>query len=185
MADKSIGALPALASVNDDALFVAEQQGAAGKVSGAQIAAFAKAAADANVQLAVDAAAQAQAAAAVTAHPPQVNEETGFWQTWNTETGQYEDTALKAEGPVGPKGDTIVSIERTGGTGAAGTTDTYTITTSGGSTFFFTVYNGADGQGAGDMLKSVYDPNGRNRDVFAYVDTQITAAIGQALEGSY
>lgn len=54
----------------------------------------------------------------------------------------------------------ITSIERTNGTGAAGTVDTYTITTSSGRTYPFTVTNGkngADGTGSGDMLKEDYD----------------------------
>lgn len=81
--------------------------------------------------------------------------------------------------PAGEKGDTgskgdpgssIQNIVRTAGTGAAGTTDTYTITLTDGSTFEFYVYNGADGLGAGDMMKSVYDPQGKNTDVFQYVD---------------
>lgn len=164
MADKNIGALPALASVNADSLFVAEQQGAAGKVTGAQIIAFATAA--------------VQAAAETAAHPPQVNEETGVWQTWNTETGRYEDTAVRAEGP---QGETITGIERTGGTGAAGTVDTYTVTTSGGKTYTFQVRNGADGQGVGDMLKSVYDPQGRATDVFQYID-DLVGDIGAVLD---
>ena len=46
MADKTIGSLPAISAVADDSLFVAEQQGAAGRVSGAQIRAFAEAAAE-------------------------------------------------------------------------------------------------------------------------------------------
>ena len=57
-------------------------------------------------------------------------------------------------------GDSITSIERTSGTGAAGTTDTYTVTTSSGGTYTFTVThgkNGADGTGSGDMLKEDYD----------------------------
>lgn len=57
-------------------------------------------------------------------------------------------------------GDSIKSIVRTDGTGAAGTTDTYTITTSSGGTSTFTVTNGkngADGTGSGDMLKEDYD----------------------------
>lgn len=181
MADKNIGSLPAADNINDDALFVMEHQGQAQKASGAQIAEFAKAAANANVQVAVEAAKRAEAAAAVTAHPPQANEQTGFWQVWNPDTSQYEDTTLKAQGPVGPQGDTIIDIQRTQGTGAAGTTDTYTITTSGGSEFTFTVYNGADGQGSGDMQKSIYDTKGKNQDIFDYVDT----SIGSAIERSY
>ena len=85
MADKNISTLPAVESIDNDSLFVAEQQGVASKVTGAQVASFAKEAANANVQAAVDAAEKAQeaaetaeAAAQVTAHPPQVNEETGF-----------------------------------------------------------------------------------------------------------
>lgn len=104
MADRNIGTLPAATSIDSDSLFVAEQQGAAVKVTGEQIAAFAEAAADANVQDAIDAADRAEAAAEVTAHPPQVNEETGYWQTW--QNGSYVDTEIKAEGPPGPQGET-------------------------------------------------------------------------------
>ena len=56
------------------------------------------------------------------------------------------------EGPRGPQGDSVVSIEHTGGTGAPGTTDTYTVKLSNGSIAgTFQVYNGADGNGAGDF----------------------------------
>ena len=40
------------------------------------------------------------------AHAPQINSATGYWQTWDTETGQYVDTTTKAQGPKGDKGDT-------------------------------------------------------------------------------
>lgn len=56
MADKNISTLPAVESIDNDSLFVAEQQGVASKVTGAQVASFAKEAANANVQAAVDAA---------------------------------------------------------------------------------------------------------------------------------
>lgn len=59
----------------------------------------------------------------------------------------------------GDDGRGIVSVVRTAGTGAAGTTDTYTITYTDNTTSTFNVYNGADGQGAGDMLASVYAEN--------------------------
>ena len=62
--------------------------------------------------------------------------------------------------PEGQPGRSVASILRTAGTGAAGTTDTYTITYSDGATSTFTVYNGADGLGAGDMLAAAYDPDG-------------------------
>ena len=58
---------------------------------------------------------------------------------------------------TGPSGKSIVSIARTIGTGAPGTIDTYTITFTGSTTSTFQVYNGADGQGSGDMTKTVYD----------------------------
>ncbi|MBD5169232.1 MAG: hypothetical protein HDT20_03810 [Oscillibacter sp.] len=73
-------------------------------------------------------------------------------------------------GARGPAGSSIEKIERTAGTGAAGTVDTYTITLTDGSTHDFKVYNGADGKGAGDMLASLYDPQGKKQDVFAYAD---------------
>lgn len=111
-------------------------------------------------------------------------------------------------GVQGPMG-TITSIVRTSGTGEPGTTDIYTITCSDGSTAEFSVYNGKDGTGTGDMEKNTYDPSGKaqdvfkyvddkvsglkttydpknkEQDVFAYVDSQIEAAVGVALGGSY
>ena len=60
-------------------------------------------------------------------------------------------------GPIGPAGEDgrgITSVIRTSGTGAAGTTDTYTITYTDSSISTFNVYNGANGTGIGDMLKS-------------------------------
>ena len=76
-------------------------------------------------------------------------------------------------GPKGDKGSSIQSIVRTSGTGAPGTTDTYTITMSDGVTTTFKVYNGSDGKGAGDMLRSVYDTENRNTDIFKYVDEKV------------
>ena len=93
--------------------------------------------------------------------------ETGAAFTYDMFTEEQLEALI---GPQGEKGTSIDSIKRTSGTGAAGTTDTYTITTSDGSTHTFNVYNGADGEGAGDMLKSIYDPQNKNTDIFAYVD---------------
>lgn len=63
------------------------------------------------------------------------------------------------QGVHGDTGNGIASVIKTSGTGAAGTTDTYTITFTDATTTTFNVYNGADGTAAGDMLKLVYDTN--------------------------
>lgn len=59
-------------------------------------------------------------------------------------------------GPQGPTGNGIASIVKTS---TSGRVDTYTITMTDGSTATFTVTNGQDGTGAGDMLKADYDAN--------------------------
>ena len=55
-------------------------------------------------------------------------------------------------GDTGATGNGIESITLVSGNHAAGTTDTYRITFTNGETADFTVYNGANGEGAGDML---------------------------------
>ena len=78
-----------------------------------------------------------------------------------------------APGPKGAPGNGISGIALKSGTHAPGTSDVYTITLTDGTTFDFEVYNGANGQGAGDMLASVYDPKGKHQDIFAYIDNAI------------
>lgn len=77
------------------------------------------------------------------------------------------------QGEPGAAGTGIQSIALTKGNHAPGTSDTYTITLTDGNTYNFLVYNGANGTGAGDMLASVYDPNNKHQDIFAYVDNAI------------
>lgn len=261
MADKNIGSLPAASTLDDDSLLVAEQQGQAVKVTGAQFKGFAQQSVRQYVEQAQEAAsdaleaseqaleavagigtavedtkankeaaeaaqaaaelAQAGAEAAAQGAAEEVKEElqglvdqaetakTGaetaksgaeaartaienmLVEAITLETGQpatvsksLVDEVVKLTfglpaGPVGPKGETgdpgssIDRIERTSGTGAAGTTDTYTIYLTDGKSSTFQVYNGADGIGSGDMLKSIYDPQGMNTDVFKYVDDKI------------
>lgn len=83
-----------------------------------------------------------------------------------------------ATGPKGATGNGISSIALKSGTHAPGTSDIYTITLTDGTTFDFAVYNGANGQGAGDMLASVYDPQGKHQDVFKYVDDGLAKKQG-------
>ena len=80
-----------------------------------------------------------------------------------------------ATGPRGATGNGISGISLKSGTHAPGTSDVYTITLTDGTTFDFEVYNGANGAGAGDMLASVYDPQGKHQDVFKYIDDAIGA----------
>lgn len=87
----------------------------------------------------------------------------------------YADfTEEQMEALRGPAGSSIQSIERTSGTGAAGSVDTYTITLTDGTTATFSVYNGKDGEGAGDMTAAVYDPQNKQTDVFKYVDDAVS-----------
>lgn len=83
------------------------------------------------------------------------------------------------QGPAGPAGSSIQSIVRTAGDGSPGTTDTYTITLTNGETSTFEVYNGADGQGTGDMSANVYDPQGLAQDIFAYVQQSLPTKVSQ------
>lgn len=80
-----------------------------------------------------------------------------------------------ATGPQGATGNGISGIALKSGTHAPGTSDVYTITLTDGTTFDFAIYNGANGTGAGDMLASIYDPQGKHQDVFKYVDDAIGA----------
>ena len=93
------------------------------------------------------------------------------------ENGVVKLTFGLPTGDKGDKGDTGASmdrIEKVSGTGAPGTYDTYNVIMDNGQLGGqFQVYNGADGQGAGDMLRSMYDPQNKNTDVFAYIDQAV------------
>ena len=162
MADKFINELPVASLLTDAGLLVVYQDGKTQSIRGELIKQYAAQGVSQYVeeaktaaQTAGDAAGEAQAAAeeakGVALYPPQVNPDTGVWQTWDAAQQQYVDTDKKAEGPEGPAGSSIQSIERTSGTGAPGTTDTYTVTLTNGSTTTFQVYNGADCAGTGDF----------------------------------
>lgn len=66
-----------------------------------------------------------------------------------------ETGATGAQGPTGPTGNGITSVTKTG---TSGLVDTYTITFSNGTFTTYTVTNGQDGTGAGDMTQLAYDP---------------------------
>lgn len=59
--------------------------------------------------------------------------------------GTEEEFLYALKGDRGETGNGICRLEKSAGTGAPGTTDTYTITMTDGDTVSFTVYNGNDG----------------------------------------
>ena len=68
-------------------------------------------------------------------------------------TGTTPNLTLSLGIPKGQPGTSVSRIERTSGTGAPGTTDTYTMYDSNDDAIgTFTVYNGANGAGAGDFM---------------------------------
>lgn len=64
--------------------------------------------------------------------------------TWDGVNGAWVNNG-GIQGPPGETGAGVEKIERTAGTGAAGSRDTYTVTLTDGRTSQFTVYNGANG----------------------------------------
>ena len=133
--------------------------------------------------IAADVEADADRAEAAVEHYPYIGAN-GNWYVFDLQTEQFVDTTIAATGPQGPTGPTgptgpqgptgptgngIVSITKTG---TSGLVDTYTITFTDGTTTTFTVTNGQDGQGSGDMTKAVYDSTNAVADaggIVAYV----------------
>lgn len=121
MADKAIGELPRAQTVDDDSLFVCEQQGEAMSTTGAQWKGFATAAVSVYVgqaaQSATEAAQSAEDAAQSAAEAAGSAEEAaesaksaqnysgkppiiqnGTWWTWDADRQEYVDTGYAARG---------------------------------------------------------------------------------------
>lgn len=129
MADKQIGSLPQAQTVDDDSLFLLEQQGMAMKATGAQWKGYAQQAVSQYVGQAQEAAntaleaaknigtavedtqenAQAAQSAAESAEAaagtyPYVGEN-GHWYVWDSESSNFVDTGVSATGPKGNTGN--------------------------------------------------------------------------------
>lgn len=105
MADKNIGSLPAIGTLNDDSLLVVEQQGVASKMTGRQFRAFGEAGVSAYVESAKKSAqdaaeaadgslAAAETAKAYSGKPPKP--EGGTWWIWDADTGKYRNSGVSS-----------------------------------------------------------------------------------------
>lgn len=83
------------------------------------------------------------------------------------------------EGPMGPQGVSVDRVEKTSGTGEPGTTDTYTIYLTDGSSYPFQVLNGPQGpQGNGLTIKYTYDTLGELEAAVPSPERGMNAYIG-------
>lgn len=107
MADRSIGELSKATEVQDDSLFVMEQQGQSRSVTGALVKQYAVAAAKEQADAAKEyaekgktyrdeAAEKAKDAADVAIHPPILKDESDNWWIWDTEQNDYRDSGVDA-----------------------------------------------------------------------------------------
>lgn len=87
--------------------------------------------------------------------------------------------ATGPEGPTGPQGVSVDRVEKTSGTGEPGTTDTYTIYLTDGSSYPFQVLNGPQGpQGNGLTIKFTYDTLGELEEAVPVPELGMNAYIG-------
>lgn len=101
----------------------------------------------------------------------------GNWFVYDFTTQAYVDTNVDATGPQGQTGATGNGIASITKTGTSGLVDTYTILYTNGQSTTFTVTNGQNGTGAGDMMASDYDPNSTVKNdggIVAYVADQLS-----------
>lgn len=169
MPDKRIGDLPNLSDISDNALLVVEFNNKSYHITGAQWKAYAVA-----------------AAAGVNKGDP------GFSPlvTVSEVDGGHLVTITDAEGTK----SVVVENGEDGDPGTPGVSPTVLIETIKGGhrvtisdingTKSFDVLNGSDGSGAGDMLKSAYDPNETVRTAGGIVDyiNGIVGSINTALD---
>lgn len=159
MANKRISELPAVAQVGDNDLFVLEQANVAKKLTGQLLKTYA----------ALDIVSVTITMLAEGATPTASYNATTKVLTLNIPKGdtgaqgpqgvQGETGPQGVQGPQGVKGDTgDDGVSPTVSVSKVGKVTTITITDADG-THTATINDGADGQGAGDMLKADYDTN--------------------------
>ena len=100
------------------------------------------------------AAASALSAQQYSGKPPKPQDRT--WWILDAAQQKYIDSGIGCD-LVGPTGNGIKDIQLTKGDHTPGTTDIYTVTTTDGTTYSISVYNGRNGTGAGDVLGIWFD----------------------------
>ncbi|MBQ2141407.1 MAG: hypothetical protein II433_09990 [Acidaminococcaceae bacterium] len=176
--ERTIGQLPALEELNDEALIPTEQSGIAYKMTGAQIKGFAQASAATEANRATSAADRADQTAAqmeqAIVNPPYIGTN-GNWYIYSTASSRFVDSGYSAYGQAPTISSTPISggnaVTFTGGNSETinvmdGDSPTVTVTNiSGGHRVTIVdashpsgqTFDVVDGAGSGDMKASVYD----------------------------
>lgn len=195
MADqiKQIKEFPQKPDFGDDDLLLIQGQGTTYNVQGRAVKKYAEDSAKPQVELAAQ---EAQAAAeaadraeAAIQHPAIPDPATGNWKVWDQVSESYQETVppVRAEGqdfeikgyyPTLEALEAAVPSPEKGYAYGIGTEAPYDI-------YVWDVVHGAwknNGPmtASGDMLKSKYDPQHKERDIFAYADA---AHVGKSMAG--
>lgn len=190
MADqlKQIKEFPNKPDFGDEDLLLIQGAGTTYNVKGTAVKKYAEDSAKPQVALA---AAQAQAAAGSAAaseasavrsetagqHPPIIDYSTGFWQVWDRTSGTYVPTTWRAMGkdfeilgyyPMFLELDAAVTSPEPGDAYGVGTEAPYDIYIWDGVNLVWK--NNGTLLNSGDMTRSVYDPEKKRTDIFAYAD---------------
>lgn len=96
---------------------------------------------------------------------PSASDFTGLWKNYKGATGATGSAGTNGtNGTNGTDGRGITSVTLYS---TVGKVKTYRMLFTDATTFDYTVTDGADGTGSGDMLKSTYDPTNKNADAFS------------------
>lgn len=88
--------------------------------------------------------------------PPIPNESTKTWWIWNETIESYVDSNIGTE-LEGPQGTGISSIVLISGDHSPGSSDVYEIQLTDGTSYTFSVFNGQNGEGSGDVSGISFD----------------------------
>ena len=185
MADKTIGDLTQAASIGSEDLFLLEQNGEAKKLKGSKLTDYVTMNVISVTVETLPAGSQATATYNETtgtlslgipqgeqgnigpANTLTIGTVTSGAEASATITGDAPNQVLNLVLQQGEQGDAAPTI-----TGITIRQSDYhmIVTLSNGTSYDAGYCRGASGAGTGDMLSSVYDPNNKHQDIFAYVD---------------